>query len=277
MIAVLKNISIGRYYAVDSPVHSLDPRLKIITTFVYLIILFVIDSVFSLALCAGLLFVAIYIAKVPFKFVLKGVRPILFIVILTALLNLLMTEGNIIFQFYFIKISHEGILRSIFMASRLVFLIMASSLMTYTTTELSLTDGIESLLTPFKVIKVPAHEIAMMMSIALRFIPTLIDETDKIMKAQMARGASFDSKNIVQKAKSFLPLLIPIFISAFKRAEDLALAMEARCYRGGEGRTRLNSLQYGKNDLSAAIIITVSITICILIDKLIFVNFWGII
>ncbi len=274
---MLKNISIGRYYAVDSPLHRLDPRLKILATLLYLIILFVIDSVFSLAICAGLLFIAIAISKVPFGFILKGVRPILFIVILTALLNLFMTEGEIIYQFYFLKITHEGILRSIFMASRLVFLIMASSLMTYTTTELSMTDGIESLLNPFKVIKVPAHEIAMMMSIALRFIPTLIDETDKIMKAQMARGASFDSKNIVQKAKSFLPLLIPIFISAFKRAEDLALAMEARCYRGGEGRTRLNKLKYGKNDLIAAILIVSAITIAVLIDKLIFVNFWGVV
>ncbi len=274
---MLKNISIGRYYAVDSPIHRLDPRLKILATLLYLIILFVIDSVFSLAVCAGLLFIAIFISKVPFGFVLKGVRPILFIVILTALLNLFMTEGEVLYQFYFLKITHEGILRSIFMASRLVFLIMASSLMTYTTTELSMTDGIESLLNPFKVIKVPAHEIAMMMSIALRFIPTLIDETDKIMKAQMARGASFDSKNIVQKAKSFLPLLIPIFISAFKRAEDLALAMEARCYRGGEGRTRLNKLKYGKNDLIAATLIVSAITIAVLIDKLIFINFWGVV
>ncbi len=274
---MLKNITIGRYYGVESPVHSLDPRLKILATFAYLIILFVIDSLFSLVFCALLLLMVIWVSNVPLKYVIKGVRPILFIVILTALLNLFMTEGEVLWQFYFLKVTYEGILRAIFMGSRLVFLIMASSLMTYTTTELSLTDGIESLLKPFKVIKVPAHEIAMMMSIALRFIPTLIDETDKIMKAQMARGASFDSKGMVKKAKSFLPLLIPIFISAFKRADDLALAMEARCYRGGDGRTRLNSLKYHKNDFYAALMICSAITLCVLLDKLVFVHFGGVI
>lgn len=274
---MLSNITIGRYYAVESKVHALDPRLKILSTFAYLILLFVIDSVWSLFFCAFLLCLAIKLSKVPFKFVLKGVRPILFIVFLTALLNLFMTDGRPIAQFYFLKITHEGILRSIFMASRLVFLIMSSSLMTFTTTELALTDGIESLLKPFKIVKVPAHEIAMMMSIALRFIPTLIDETDKIMKAQMARGASFDSKNIVKKAKSFLPLLIPIFISSFKRAEDLALAMEARCYRGGEGRTRLNKLKYSQNDLIAAGIVVSAMLLALLLDRLLFSNYWGVV
>ncbi len=274
---MLKNISIGRYYAVDSPIHRLDPRLKILTTFAYLIFLFLINSLWSLAFMALILFIAIGISKVPFKFVLKGVRPILFIVILTAIINLFMTSGEIIFEFYFIKITMEGIIKAIFTSFRLVFLIMASSLMTYTTTELSLTDGIESLLSPFKVIKVPAHEIAMMMSIALRFIPTLIDETDKIMKAQKARGAKFDSKNLINKAKSFLPLLIPIFISAFKRAEDLALAMEARCYRGGIGRTRLKKLKYGKNDGIAALCIALSLALCLVLDKFLFMALWGVV
>ncbi len=272
---MLKNISIGRYYGVESPIHRLDPRLKILTTFAYLIFLFLINSVWSLAFMALILFISIKLSNVPFKFVLKGVRPILFIVILTGILNLFMTDGNLLFQYRFIKITDQGIVKAIFTAFRLVFLIMASSLMTYTTTELSLTDGIESLLNPLKRIKVPAHEIAMMMSIALRFIPTLIDETDKIMKAQKARGARFDSKNLFTKARSFLPLLIPIFISAFKRAEDLALAMEARCYRGGYGRTRLKKLKYGKNDMIASTLIVIALALSIVLDRLLFMNLWG--
>lgn len=274
---MLSNISIGRYYGVESPVHSLDPRLKIMATFAYLILLFLINSLFSLAFCAFLLFLAIKAARVPLLMVIRGIRPILFIILLTSVLNLFTTEGELLYRFYFLKITYEGVLRSIFMSMRLVFLIMSSSLMTFTTTELSLTDGIESLLNPLKVFKLPAHEIAMMMGIALRFIPTLIDETDKIIRAQMARGARFDSKNIIEKAKSFMPLLIPIFISAFKRAEDLALAMEARCYRGGKGRTRLNSLHYQERDLIAALIIILAIVLTLLLDRLVFINLWGVI
>lgn len=264
---MIKDITIGRYYAVDSPVHRLDPRLKLICSLAYIAVLFIVDHPLSLIALSAFLFFVIGLSKVPIAYILKGIKPIMYIIIITVVLNLFMTNsGTQVFKFYFLRITDMGIIKALFMGFRLMILIMGSSLLTYTTSPIRLTDGIESLLNPLKVIKVPAHEIAMMMTIALRFIPTLTDETDKIMKAQMARGAAFDSKNIVKKAKSFLPLLVPLFISAFKRADDLALAMEARCYRGGEGRTRLKELKYGARDALAAFIFVAFFVCAIALD-----------
>ncbi len=264
---MIKDVTIGKYYSVDSPIHRLDPRLKLLVTLVYIALLFIIGSPISIVWMTLFLGVCIRLSKVPFTYILKGVKPIIYIIVITVLINLFMTDGEELFRIYFLRFTKEGIIRALFMGLRLVILIMGSSLLTYTTSPIRLTDGIEALLKPFEVIKVPAHEIAMMMTIALRFIPTLMDETDKIMKAQMARGASFDSKNIIKKAKSFLPLLIPLFVSAFKRADELALAMEARCYRGGEGRTRLRALKYKKKDLIAATIFIAFTIASFFIDK----------
>lgn len=264
---MIKDITIGRYYAVDSPVHKLDPRLKLLITFGYIALLFIFVSPISIVGMSLFLLISIYVSKVPFLYILKGIKPIIYIIILTVLINLFMTGGKEIFSFFFIRITEEGLVRALFMGFRLVILIMGSSLLTYTTSPIRLTDGIEALLKPFEIIKVPAHEIAMMMTIALRFIPTLMDETDKIMKAQMARGARFDSKKLIEKAKSFLPLLVPLFVSSFKRADELALAMESRCYRGGKGRTRLKALKYGKNDLIAALIFISFMILNLYLDK----------
>ncbi len=274
---MLKDISIGKYYAANSFVHKLDPRLKIISTFAFLIYLFFFNSLISLCLSSLLLLFIIKVSKVPLSYFIRGLKPLIFIIIFTSIINLFMTDGRIIFKFYFLKVSYEGILKTVFVSLRLVLLIIASTVMTFTTTQLSLTYAIEALLNPLKAIKVPAHEIAMMMGIALRFIPTLIDESDKIVKAQMARGAEFDSKNILKKAKSFLPLLVPIFVSSFKRAVDLAMAMEARCYRGAEGRTRLKNLKYTKNDAYSAYFIIISLNLLLIADRMFFKVFWSVV
>jgi energy-coupling factor transport system permease protein len=230
---MFRNLTIGQHYPVDSPVHNLDPRLKIIFTIIFIISLFLIESFVGFLIVAAFLTVVITISKVPLKFVIKGLRPILFIILVTFLINLLMTPGRVVFSLGFIKITEEGLRQAGFMAVRLTLLIMGTSLLTLTTSPIILTDGIEALLKPFTKFGLPAHELAMMMTIALRFIPTLMEETEKIMKAQKSRGADFESGNIVSRAKNLVPLLVPLFISAFRRADELAMAMEARCYRGG--------------------------------------------
>lgn len=249
MKKMLRDITIGQYYPADSLIHRLDSRLKIITSFLFIISLFVVNNFYEYIPVILFIFTIIKISRVPFKYILKGLKPIMIIIIFAFGINIFLTEGEVVFSFWILDVTKEGIHQAFFMVIRLVFLITGTSLLTLTTSPIMLTDGLENLLNPFKKIGLPAHELAMMMTIALRFIPTLLKETDKIMKAQMARGADFESGNVIKRAKSLIPLLVPLFISAFRRADELAMAMEARCYRGGENRTRLKTLAYTKVDI----------------------------
>lgn len=252
---MIRDITIGQYYPADSIVHKLDPRVKLFTTMIYIVALFCFKGVLSFAIIAAFLFAAVKLSKVPFKFIVKGLKAIVMILMITAIFNLFLTPGDVIlWQYKSIKISDVGLTNAIVMISRLILLIIGTSLMTLTTTPNQLTDGLETALKPLNKIHVPVHAIAMMMSIALRFIPILIEETDKIMKAQMARGADFEHGNLIQRAKNMVPLLVPLFVSAFRRADDLAMAMEARCYNGGEGRTKMKPLCYSKADYTTYMI-----------------------
>ncbi len=250
---MMKNITMGQYYPVDSWVHRLDPRTKILLTVAMIVAVFLVKSMVGYALILGFMYLVSKLSNIPFKMLVKGVKPLRFILILTFILNLFFNTGStMLVELGFIKISYEGLSTAVHYSLRLVFLVLGTSLMTLTTSPIALSDGIEMLLSPLKVIKFPAHELAMMMSIALRFIPTLMEEADKIMKAQMARGADFESGNLLARAKAMVPLLVPLFVSAFRRAGDLAMAMESRCYHGGENRTRLRVLKITKNDYLAA-------------------------
>ncbi len=251
---MLKDITIGQYISGHSFLHKMDPRGKIIAVMLYMIALFVINNMVGYWSMVAVSVLIVLISQVPLKFFLKGLKPMVFIVILTVVLQMFMTPGEILWQWGFLRLTREGIKQAIFMGTRLVLLVGITSVLTLTTTPISLTDGIEQLLKPLSKIGVPAHELAMMMTIALRFIPTLIEETDKIMKAQAARGADFESGNLLQRAKALIPLLVPLFLSAFKRADELAMAMEARCYRGGENRTRMKQLSYTYRDALALVI-----------------------
>ena len=258
----LKDITLGQYFPGNSFIHQLDPRTKLLFTVLYIVALFSAKRLPSYLLLMAVLAVCIQISRVRLKTILRGMKPILFIIVLTAILNLFYTPGDPIWQWKFLKITVEGIWAAIYMVLRISMLITCTFLLTYTTSPILLTDGLEKLLGPLKKLRVPVHELSMMMSIALRFIPTLIEETDKIMSAQRARGADFESGNLMQRAKAMIPLLVPLFISAFRRADELAVAMECRCYHGGEGRTRLRQLKYGGNDWTALIlflIITVAV------------------
>jgi len=249
---MIRDITIGQYYPVDSPIHRLDARVKLFATFVYIITLFVINTFIGYLFVVLALGAVISASKVPVKFMLRGLKSIMIIIIFTAGINLFMTNGEyVLWEWKFLRLTAEGVMLATKMCVRLVLLVVGSSLLTLATTPIQLTDGIEYSLNPLKRIGVPAHEIAMMMTIALRFIPTLLDETDKIMKAQQARGADFDTGNLIQKAKSLIPILVPLFISAFRRAEELAMAMEARCYHGGENRTRMNEMHLRGGDYQA--------------------------
>ena len=261
---MLREITIGQYYEADSILHRLDPRVKIIGTLIYIVSLFVVHSWGYLIGLAALI-ALILMSKVPFRFMVKGLRPILMILIFTMVLNVLLTPGEVLWQFHFLHVTRQGLVLAGKMAVRLVFLVLGASLMTLTTTPNKLTDALERLLGPLKVFRVPVHEIAMMMSIAMRFIPILLEETDRIMKAQMARGADFESGGLIQKVKSMVPLLVPLFVSAFRRANDLALAMEARCYHGGEGRTQMNPLRYQTRDYIAYVLIAVYLAAAIVL------------
>lgn len=246
---MIRDITIGQYYPADSAVHKLDPRVKLFTTLIYIIALFTFRGIVGFCVITAALFAAIRISKVPFSFMVKGLRAIVILLLITGIFNLLFTPGNTVYwSFGPLKLTDTGISNAVLMVVRLIYLILGTSLMTLTTTPNQLTDGLEKSLSPLNRIHVPVHAISMMMSIALRFIPILIEETDKIMKAQMARGADFESGNILQKAKNMIPLLIPLFVSAFRRADDLAMAMEARCYTGGEGRTKMKPLRYSRTD-----------------------------
>ncbi len=248
---MLRDITLGQYYPADSVIHKLDPRVKLFGTLIYIISLFVFKGLPAFILAAIFLVVLIKLSKVPFSYMVKGLKTIVLIMLFAAVFNLFLTPGTKLVSFWIFTITYEGLKNAVVMMVRLIFLIIGTSLMTLTTTPNELTDGLEKALSPLKYIKVPVHEIAMMMSIALRFIPILIEETDKIMKAQMARGADFEHGNLIQKAKNMVPLLVPLFVYAFRRANDLALAMEARCYRGGEGRTKMKPLHYQKRDRMA--------------------------
>ena len=245
---MLKDITLGQYFPGDSLAHRLDPRTKLILTVVYIVAIFCAEWFVSYAVVAALLITGIKVSGVAPKALVKGLKPVLFIICFTAVLNLFYTPGEELVRFWIFKITKEGILTAFFMVIRLAMLILGTFLLTYTTSPIALTDGLESLLNPLKKIKVPVHELAMMMSIALRFIPTLIEETDKIMSAQKARGADFESGSLIDRAKALVPILVPLFISAFRRADELAVAMECRCYHGGEGRTKLHVLHYQTRD-----------------------------
>lgn len=263
---MIKNITIGQYYPGETVIHNLDPRSKILITFIYIITLFFINTFIPYIFITLFLISTVKLSKVPMKLIIKGLKPLLYIISITFIINLFMTKGEKLIEFWIISISKEGAYFATIMALRLIFLVIGTSLLTLTTSPISLTDGIEKLLNPFKKIGVPAHELAMMMTIALRFIPTLLDETDKIMKAQKARGADFESGNIIKRTKSLIPILVPLFISAFRRADELAMAMEARGYRGGENRTRMKVLKLQKNDY-LALILTIIILIVIIIFR----------
>ena len=261
---MIKNITIGQYIPGDSYVHKLDPRIKIILSMLFVIGLFLINDFRGYIFIIPFVFFIILISKLKFQYIYKGLKPIFILLMITGLLNIFMIQGKTLwFTFSIISIYKEGIYTATFMMLRLVFLIVGTSVLTLTTSPIELTDGIEKLLNPFKKIGVPAHELAMMMTIALRFIPTLIDETDKIMKAQMARGADFETGNIFTRAKNLIPLLVPLFISSFRRADELAMAMEARCYRGGEGRTRMKQLKMTYKDVIATLIFLIFLTLSV--------------
>ena len=260
---MIRDITIGQYYPGNSWIHKLDPRVKILGTILYIISLFLVKDFFGFLIAFAFLAICIAVSRVPVSFMLKGLKPIFLIIIFTFLVNMFLTGGKVLVQLGPLSITQEGLHQAVFMAVRLVLLIIGSSLLTLATKPISLTDGIERLLSPFEKLGLPAHELAMMMSIALRFIPTLLEETDKIMKAQMARGADFESGNILRRAKSLIPLLVPLFISAFRIAQDLAMAMEARCYRGGAGRTRMTAMRFHGRDAAAAVCLLVFLALII--------------
>lgn len=246
---MLKDITLGQYFPGTSCIHRLDPRTKLLALIVYIVALFMSGNVLSYAVCVVFLLAVLLLSRIQPKLVLKSLKPVVFIVLLTAVLNMLYTPGDVLWSFAFIRITKQGIRTAIYMALRITLLITSATMLTYTTSPISLTDAIEHLLSPLKKLKVPVHEFAMMMTIALRFIPTLIEETGKIMSAQKARGADFESGSLFARAKALVPVLVPLFISAFRRADELAVAMECRLYHGGQGRTRLHQLKYTKVDL----------------------------
>lgn len=253
---MLSDITLGQYFPGNSFIHRLDPRTKILATLIYIVAIFFANTPLTYGLLAGFAAIVIFVSRLPLGLVFSSLKPIWIIVVLTMLIHMFTAPGeNIVYAWKFLKVTAEGLDLGIKMAVRLILLLLFSSILTFTTSPIVLTDGIEKLLRPFKAIGVPAHEMAMMMTIALRFIPTLLEETDRIMKAQTARGADFGSGNILQRMKNMLPLLVPLFISAFRRADELATAMEARCYRGGEGRTRMHELAYSSRDYVAFILV----------------------
>ena len=265
---MLRDITLGQYYQTESMIHRMDPRVKLGGTILFIISLFFFKNYAGYVIAALFLGMVIRLSKVPFKFMVKGMKTIVMLMLITVVFNLFLTPGTPLFTIWKLTITQEGLKMAISMAIRLTLLIIGSSVMTLTTTPNNLTDGMEKMMGPLKVFKVPVHEVAMMMSIALRFIPILLEETDKIMKAQIARGADFESGNIFKRAKAMVPLLVPLFISAFRRANDLAMAMEARCYRGGEGRTKMKPLIYHKRDYIAYGCIAAYMVISIVVGRL---------
>lgn len=265
---MLRDITLGQYYQTDSILHRMDPRVKLVGTIVYIISLFIYRNITAYVLALFFLVAVIKLSNVPFRFIVRGIKAIIFLLIITAVFNVFLTPGDPLIEIWKIKITKQGIISAFYISVRLIFLIIGSSLMTLTTTPNNLTDGMEKLMKPLRIFKVPVHEVAMMMSIALRFIPILMEETDKIMKAQMARGADFESGKLMQRIKALVPILVPLFISAFRRANDLAMAMEARCYQGGAGRTKMKPLHYRKRDFAAYAVLLVYLAIVITAGRL---------
>ncbi len=249
---MLKDITLGQFFPGNSPVHRMDPRTKLIMLIVYIVVLFSAVNWVTYGVVFLFLAITIAISKIPLKAIVRGMKPLVLILVFTGILNLFFTAGeHILVSFWVINITREGVLRAVFMVARILMLIAGTFLLTYTTSPIALTDGLESLLSPLKVLRLPVHELSMMMCIALRFIPTLIEETDKIMSAQKARGADFENGSLMERVKALIPILVPLFISAFRRADELATAMECRCYHGGEGRTKMKLLRYHRVDLCA--------------------------
>ncbi len=272
---MIRDITIGQYYPAKSIVHRLDPRVKLVSTLLYLISLFLFKSISGYLIATLFLIWVIGVSRVPFSFIVRGLKPVIMLLMITVLFNLFLTRsGEVLFHAWIFTITEGGLVTAVYMAVRLIYLIIGSSLMTFTTTPNELTDGIEALLYPLNKVRVPVHEVAMMMSIALRFIPILLEETDKIMKAQIARGADFESGNMIQRAKSMIPILVPLFVSAFRRANDLAMAMEARCYRGGEGRTKMKPLRYRSRDFLAYLTMAVYVVLVVVIGRNVPLHVW---
>jgi energy-coupling factor transport system permease protein len=264
---MLRDITIGKYYPSGSVVHSLDPRTKLGGTLLFIISLFIANEWQCYLAAAAFLYFCIRLSKVPLRYIVKGLKAVLFLLVFSVIFNLFLTPGDLLIGIGPLKITRQGLIQALYMAARLIFLIMGSSLMTFTTTPNALTDGMEKALAFLKVLHVPVHEIAMMMNIALRFIPILTDETDKIMRAQMARGADFETGGLVKRAKALIPLLVPLFISAFRRASDLAMAMEARCYHGGEGRTKMRPLNWSRKDGIAWLVLAAYLVVMVVLKK----------
>lgn len=260
---MIRDITLGQYYPEQSVIHRLDARTKILGTLLYIIEIFLVNSFAGFGLVILALGVLIGISRVPVRFIFKGLKAVVFIILLTFVLNLFMFDGTVLWHWKFLTITYEGLYRSCFMALRLILLIIGTSMLTLTTKPMELTDGLEKLLKPFSRFGLPSHEIALVMSIALRFIPTLLEETDKIMKAQQARGADFESGNLIQRVKNMIPILIPLFVGSFRIAQDLALAMEARCYHGGVGRTRMKEIVFDRRDGVAGVLLAVFLGIVI--------------
>ena len=265
---MLKDVTLGQFFPGSTIIHRLDPRTKLILVIVYIVALFTAKSYISYAVVIAVFIACVAISRIGIKSLASGLKPILIIIIITAILNILFTRtGQVIFQVWKITVTWDGVRIAVFMVVRLMLLIMGTFILTYTTSPISLTDGLERLLSPLKKIRVPVHELAMMMSIALRFIPTLIEETDKIMSAQKARGANFETGSLLDRARALLPLLVPLFVSAFRRADELAVAMESRCYHGGEGRTRMNVLTMKRRDWVALILGAVFLAAVIMLAR----------
>lgn len=272
---MIRDITIGQYYPAKSILHRLDPRVKLVSTLLYLISLFLFKSIPGYIVATIFLVAVIKLSKVPFSYIMKGMKPIIMLLMITVIFNLFLTrDGAVLFHAWIFTVTEGGLTTAVYMAIRLIYLIAGSSLMTFTTTPNELTDGIERLLHPLNKIHVPVHEVAMMMSIALRFIPILLEETDKIMKAQIARGADLESGNMIQRAKSMIPILVPLFVSAFRRANDLAMAMESRCYRGGEGRTKMKPLKYRNRDYAAYVIVAIYIIAVFVVGRYVDFHIW---
>ena len=272
---MIRDITIGQYYPAKSVLHRLDPRVKLVSTLLYLVSLFLFRSIAGYLTATLFLIGIIRVSKVPVGYIVKGLKPVVMLLMITVVFNLfLKKEGEVLVQVWRLSVTTVGLRNAVYMAVRLIYLIIGSSLMTFTTTPNELTDGIEALRSPLNKIRVPVHEVAMMMSIALRFIPILLEETDKIMKAQQARGADFESGNIMQRAKAMIPILVPLFVSAFRRANDLAMAMEARCYRGGEGRTKMKPLRYKGRDLTAYGIMSAYVIAVVAIGRYVPLKVW---
>lgn len=272
---MIRDITIGQYYPAKSILHRLDPRVKVVSTLLFLISLFLFRSIPGYIIATAFLVMVVRLSKVPFGYIVKGLKPIIMILMLTVLFQLFLTRGgDTLVHWWIFTITEEGLVNAVYMAIRLIYLIIGSSLMTFTTTPNELTDAIEKLLGPLNKIRIPVHEIAMTMSIALRFIPILLEETDKIMKAQIARGADFESGNMLQRAKAMIPILVPLFVSAFRHANDLAMAMEARCYHGGEGRTKMKPLRYVSRDRVAYAIVILYVAAVFVIGRYVPFHIW---